>query len=208
MRRYPSTARFVVRAGLACAAAACVFVSSPGVRAQGHDAEVFTFNPAATTVDFTLAATLHTVHGTMKLISGEIRFDQATGAASGTVVVDATSGQTGNASRDKRMHKEILQSGRYPQIVFTAQRLTGTILPEGPSQVELSGLFELEGRQHPMTLTLNITRQAGSDSIHATTKFAVPYVQWGVKSPNTFFLHVSDNVEMTIDASGQLSVAR
>ena len=205
MRRNRSAAPLFVRAVLACAAAGLLFASPPGARAQGSQGDVFTFNPTATTVEFTLAATLHTVHGTMNLERGQIHFDRSTGEASGEVVVDATSAQTGNKSRDRKMHKEILQSARYPRIVFTAQRLTGTIRPAGPSQIELGGLFELDGRQHPMTLTIHITREAGTNLIHASTKFSVPYVQWGLKSPNTFLLRVSDHVDMTIDATGRLT---
>jgi polyisoprenoid-binding protein YceI len=208
MRRTCGAAVALARAVVALIATAAVFAVSPCALAQQSAAEVFTFNPSATKVEFTLAATLHTVHGTMNLKSGQIRFDPASGAASGEVIVDATSAQTGNKSRDRRMHKEILQSARYPQIVFTAQRLIGAIQAVGTSQVQLSGIFELEGRQHPMTLSVNLSRQAGNSSMHATTAFAVPYVEWGVKNPSTLFLRVSDQLSMTIDATGQLTPAR
>ncbi|HVB85780.1 MAG TPA: YceI family protein [Candidatus Dormibacteraeota bacterium] len=208
MRRTCGAAVVSVRAVVAFIVTSAVFAVSPCALAQQSPAEVFTFNPSATRVAFTLAATLHTVEGTMNLKSGQIRFDPASGAASGEVIVDATSAETGNKSRDRRMHKEILQSARYPQIVFTAQRLIGTIQPLGTSQVQLSGIFELEGRQHPMTLSVNVAREAGNSSMHATAAFAVPYVQWGVKNPSTLFLRVSDHLNMTIDATGQLTPAR
>lgn len=207
MERMSSASPIFIRFVLALIATAAVFAVSPAVLPQEAATEVFTFNPSATKVEFTLAATLHTVHGTMNPKSGQIRFDPASGAASGEVIVDATSAKTGNNSRDRRMHKEILQSARYPQIVFTAQRLVGTIQPSGTSQVQLSGLFELEGRQHPMTLPVNVTREAGSSLIHATTTFSVPYVQWGVKNPSTLFLRVSDHLDMTIEATGPLTPA-
>jgi len=75
-------------------AAVCTLALAPALRAQEA---VVTLDPAATKIDFTLGATLHTVHGTFKLKSGEIRFDPATGKASGAVIVDATSGYTDNS---------------------------------------------------------------------------------------------------------------
>jgi len=207
MQRPPGAALVSFRCVLALVAMAAVFAASPCALAQQSSAEMFTFNPSATKVEFTLAAMLHTVHGTMNLTSGQIRFDPVNGAASGEVIVDATGAETGNKSRDRRMHKEILQSARYPQIIFIARRLIGTIQPAGASQVQLSGIFELEGRQYPMTLNINVSREAGNSLVHATTMFVVPYVQWGVKNPSTLFLRVSDHLDMTIDATGELTAA-
>jgi polyisoprenoid-binding protein YceI len=180
-------------------AAACFVAASQSALAQET---VFAFNPAATTVHFTLGATLHTVHGTMQLKRGEIRLNPATGEASGEVVVDATSAQTGNQSRDGKMHREVLQSARYPEIVFTAQHVTGTIEATGTSQVQLAGTFQLNGRTHPMTLPITIERETNGDT-HTKATFAVPYVQWGLKNPSTLFLRVNDHVDMEIDAVGQ-----
>ena len=61
-------------------------------------------DPAQTHIAFTLSDVLHTVHGTFKLKNGTVRFDPATGAASGLVVVDTTSGDSGSQARDRKMH--------------------------------------------------------------------------------------------------------
>src|SRR5512140_2042495 len=66
---------------------------------------VLELDPAQTQVAFKLGDVLHTVHGTFKLKSGTIHFDPATGHASGQVVVDATSGDSGTHGRDHKMHK-------------------------------------------------------------------------------------------------------
>jgi len=63
---------------------------------------VFTADPGQSRVEFTLGATMHTVHGTF---SAEIRnaaLHTATGAAEGQLVVDAESGDSENKSRDGR----------------------------------------------------------------------------------------------------------
>lgn len=162
-------------------------------------------DPEKTTVRFTLEATLHTVHGSFRVKSGAIRFNPATGAASGSVVVDAASGETGNQKRDRNMHRDVLVSERYPEITFTPTRVTGAVQPQGESRVQVEGVLRLQGNDHPITLPFKV--QASESELRATTQFTVPYVAWGLKNPSTFLLHVADKVELSIATSGQLITA-
>ncbi len=159
-------------------------------------------DPAQTTIEFTLDTTLHAVHGTFKLKSGHISFDPATGKASGEVIVDATSGDSNNKSRDKKMHQEILESQKYPEVVFTPKQVKGAVRPQDVSQVELSGVFRIHGQDHDITMTFTVQPPAG-DKIQASTHFSVPYVQWGIKSASTFLLHANDTVEIEVHGSGR-----
>ena len=84
-------------------------------------------DPATTHIDWTLGDVLHTVQGTFQLKSGTIVFDQKTGEASGQIVVDATSGNSGNGTRDSKMKKEILETARYPDIVFVPRHVSGFV---------------------------------------------------------------------------------
>jgi polyisoprenoid-binding protein YceI len=176
---------------------------APSLRAQES---VFTLDPSATKIEFTLGATLHTVHGTFRLKSGEIHFDPATGRASGSIVVDATSGNTNNSGRDSKMHKEILESAKFPEIVFTPKGIKGSLAEKGISQVEVSGVMRLHGADREITLTFTVEPAAGGQ-LQAATKLAVPYIQWGLKSPSNFLLHVSDTVNMEIHAAGRIAPA-
>jgi hypothetical protein len=36
----------------------------------------------------------------------------------------------------------------------------------------------------------------------ADTHFTIPYVKWGIKNPSTFFLRVSESVEIDVHATG------
>ena len=90
---------------------------------------VVQLDPEATEVSFVLGATAHDVHGTFGFQEGTIRFDPATGEASGELVVDATAAETGNGSRDKTMHNKVLESDETPGIVFHVEQVDGT-LPE------------------------------------------------------------------------------
>lgn len=164
---------------------------------------VFQLDPAQSHVNFTLGDILHTVHGTFQLKSGTIRFNPTTGEASGSLVVDATSGDSGNKSRDRRMHRQILEDQKYPDIIFTPQHVTGKLAPQGISQMELQGLMSLHGQQHPMTVTIPVQINGGQAS--ADVHFIVPYVKWGLKNPSTFILRVSDKVNIDVHAVGRLA---
>ena len=156
--------------------------------------------------DFTLAATLHTVHGTFALKSGQIHWDPATGRVSGAVVIDATSGNTGNTSRDKNMHTDILESAKFPEITFAPTQIKGAIPKEGPAQIEVSGVIRLHGQDHDVTLTFSVHPDAGG-ALQASTQLAVPYVKWGLKNPSTFLLHLSDTVNVDIHATVRIAPA-
>jgi len=165
---------------------------------------VVTLDPAQTTIEFTLSASLHTVHGTFKLRTGSIRFDPVSGKASGTIIVAATSGDSGSDGRDKKMHEEIIESQKFNEIVFTPSEVHGSIASQGVSPVSVVGVMSLHGQDHPLTLNFSVEPGAGGQ-IQATTKFSVPYVKWGLKNPSTFLLKVNDAVEIDIHATGQLT---
>ncbi|MGA3293372.1 MAG: YceI family protein [Candidatus Acidiferrales bacterium] len=188
-------------------AAVCTLALAPALRAQEA---VVTLDPAATKIDFTLGATLHTVHGTFKLKSGEIRFDPATGKASGAVIVDATSGYTDNSSRDKKMHAEILESAKFPEILFMPNHVSGPLgdllFGKGTAQLQVAGVIRLHGQDHDVTLAISV-EPATNGQLHAAARFAVPYIQWGLKNPSTFVLRVSDTVNLDIDAAARIAPA-
>jgi len=159
-------------------------------------------DPASTRIEFTVTATLHTVHGTFGLKSGTVHFNSSTGSASGLVIVDATSGDSGNKGRDHKMHQEVLESQRYPEITFTPTRMSGRVDPQGASRVQIDGILKLHGTDHPITLTLPV--QAQGQNLSVQTHIIVPYVAWGLKDPSTFILHVGEKVDIDINAVGRV----
>lgn len=153
--------------------------------------------PADTKVSFTLPSLLHTVHGTFTLKRGSVQFDPASGKATGELVVDATSGNSGGGARDRRMHKDILQSDKFPEIVFRPEQVEGKVSPDGSSQVQLHGIFTIHGADHEITMPAEIRASEGQYAV--TGHFNIPYVKWGMKNPSTLMLRVSDTVEIEIE---------
>jgi polyisoprenoid-binding protein YceI len=157
---------------------------------------------AHTTIRFTLGDVLHTVNGSFKLKSGTIHFNSVTGAASGLVVVDVTSGDTGSKARDHKMHKEILESAKYPEATFTPTKVSGPPGLTDHETFEVSGTFNLHGTDHPVTLTFPIVLNGPTLTTH--THMVIPYVAWGLKNPSTFILRVNDKLDLDIHATGWL----
>lgn len=178
----------------------CAIAFSAPVQAQSI---TLNLDPARTQMTFTLGATFHSVEGSFKLKSGAIQFNPATGEARGDVVVDAISGESGNNSRDRKMHKSVLESQNYPEIVFVPERVQGPVSLSGDSHVQIRGLVKLHGSQHEITIPADI--QVTGDELTANLHFAIPYVAWGLKDPSTFVLRVEKKVDIAIRAMGRLS---
>jgi polyisoprenoid-binding protein YceI len=159
-------------------------------------------DPAKTEVQFTLHDVLHTVHGTFKLKRGSIRFDPDSGQASGEIFVDVTSGASGSDGRDGRMHKEILESQRYPDATFTPDHVDGKLASQGQSQIDVHGVFKIHGADHELTLHFQ-AEPLGAQYI-ASTHFSIPYVQWGMKNPSNILLKVDKTVEMDIKTTARV----
>ncbi|MGB9255986.1 MAG: YceI family protein [Candidatus Korobacteraceae bacterium] len=160
-------------------------------------------DPAQTHIEWTLGDVLHTVHGTFKLKSGSVTFDPRTGDAGGEIIVDATSGESGNNSRDQKMHKEILESKRYPEITFSPRHVTGNVAEQGTSNIHVQGLFHIHGAGHEVTLSLPVEKSG--DQVRARTTFDVPYQDWGMKNPSTFLLKVENKVKIDVSAVGHIA---
>ena len=157
-------------------------------------------DPAQSKLTWTLGSTLHNVHGTFSLKSGTMKFDPASGGARGEFIAYATSGESGNDSRDKKMHNEILESSRFPDIVFRPTKVDGKVASAGKSEVRLVGNFLLHGAEHEITVP--VQAELNGNRWKGTAKFSVPYIAWGLKSPNTFFLKADPAVEIELELSG------
>ena len=163
-------------------------------------------DPAQTAADFTLGDALHTVKGSFALKQGEIRFDPASGKISGEIVFDATSGRSGNQGRDRKMHKDVLESARFPEIGFRPDRVDGAVASSATSSVQVHGMFRIHGAEHEITVPAEVN--LGADHWTVATHFVVPYAKWGMKNPSVLFLRVGDSVDVAFHAAGRVAAAQ
>ena len=125
--------------------------------------------------------------------------DPATGAASGAIVVDATSGESGDDARDKHMHKVVLESAQYPTITFRPKHVSGKVDLATAGSVTVDGVLNLHGADHPLQITVHLTPHGSGTSL--ATHFSVPYVAWGLKNPSTFVLRADKDVVLDVEAT-------
>jgi len=171
--------------------------------ASAADEITLRLDPAASSVSFTLAATLHTVHGRLGATSGSIAFDPSTGAASGDVVIDLAGADTGIERRDRKMHNQVLDSEEYATAVYHVQRID---LPEhlqqGRNDLQLHGILDLKGASHAVDVPVEATVEG--DRVVAAGEIEIPYVAWGLRDPSFFVLRVAKQVHVELQISGRL----
>lgn len=185
---------------------ALLIVSAASVRAQSS-AQTAPFDlrldPSTTSIRWTLGAVAHTVHGSFRLKSGMVHVDPATGEASGQIVIDATSGESGDKGRDRRMHNDVIESAKFPEISFRPARILRQSAPldlTAPGTFTLQGVLTLHGQEHPLSLSVTLHPRSGGGT--AETRFDIPYVAWGMKDPSTFILRVEKQVHLDVEVTG------
>ena len=165
--------------------------------------QTFVANPDASEVKMTLKTTHEVVNGTFHIQSGSLEFDRSAAKMSGSVVVLAGSGKTGNGSRDKKMNKDILEVEQHATVSFEPKVYAGAIAPSGDSTIQVTGIFTLLGTPHEITIPVLVHL----DGTNATAKahFVVPYIQWGLKDPSFLFWKADKDVAIDLFLAGRLS---
>ena len=201
-RRGPIVAAFGIV--LACLLQVGMGVQRPTAAARTEQVKELGLRvePSQSQVHWTLGSTLHTVHGTFEVQSGVIRIDPASGKAGGEIVIDAASGASGNDGRDKKMHREIIESAKYKVIAFRPDRVEGHVPAQGSAAVQIHGTVLLHGAEHEITVP--VQAELTADHWKGSGKFSVPYIEWGLKSPNNFFLKADKTVDVELELAGAL----
>jgi polyisoprenoid-binding protein YceI len=180
---------------------ALAVILAPAALAQ-H--QTFAVNADASEVKMTLKTTHELVDGAFHIKSGSVEFDRSTPEMSGSVVVLASSGKTGNGSRDKKMNKEILQVEQHATVSFEPKSYAGIIAPSGDSTIQVTGIFTLLGTPHEITIPVLLHLEGTTAT--AKAHFSVPYVQWGLKDPSFLFWKADKDVAIDLFLTGQLSI--
>ena len=182
------------------AALALAGLLAPGALAQ-H--QTFVANPDASEVKMTLITTHEVVDGTFHVQSGSIEFDRSSSKMSGSVVVLAASGKTGNDSRDKKMNRDVLEVEQHGTVSFEPKTYTGAIASLGDSTIQVTGIFTLLGTPHEITVPMQVHLDGTSAS--AKAHFVVPYVQWGLKNPSFLIWKADNDVAIDLNLVGTIS---
>jgi polyisoprenoid-binding protein YceI len=164
--------------------------------APGASAVVLEFDPARTTVAFTLSGWPHDTHGTFKLKRGLVAVYPETGRMDGSITVDASSGKSGERLRDARMTGSILEAARFPDISFAPRQVENHGDPQGEFPVKISGLLMLHGAVHDFTVDARVSRGVHDATIRCS--FVIPYVEWGLEDPSILMFTVAKEVRIDL----------
>jgi polyisoprenoid-binding protein YceI len=97
------------------------------------------------------------------------------------------------------MHDSVLESKRFPDAIYSPDRMKGRLAPSGESQVEVQGSLRIHGEEHELTIPVRVN--AENDQVTAKAKFAVPYVAWGIRDPSNLVPRVDKSVDVDVAAS-------
>jgi polyisoprenoid-binding protein YceI len=160
-------------------------------------------NPDASKVAFALGGNTHHVDGTFHVQSGSIDYDRSAQTISGSVIVAAGSGNSGDQGRDKKMNSDVLDVAHFADVSFVPKSYQGTIPASGDFTIQVTGVFTLHGTPHDLTAPMQIHIEG--TALTAKTHFTVPYVQWGLKDPSIFILKVAKVVDIDLTLTGSLT---
>ncbi len=160
-------------------------------------------DPAASEIRFELGATGHAVEGTFRVSAGDFTLDAQSGAMTGTVTVDAGSGQSDNKSRDKKMTVDQLKAPTFPLVTFAPAKYAGAVKDSGDSTGQVDGNLTLLGQAHSISVPMTV--HVEGSQFTASGSFQIPYVSWGIKDPSIMFLKVAKDVKISLKLVGTVA---
>jgi polyisoprenoid-binding protein YceI len=123
---------------------------SDDVRAQ----QVWRFDPAYTTVEFTVRNLWYTVHGRFRTLEGSIVLDETEiNRSSVLATIKVRSIDTGNKRRDAHLQTaDFLDAGNFPDIEFQSTRVARG---KDRDSLELEGTLMFKGKTKTIKLLVN-----------------------------------------------------
>jgi polyisoprenoid-binding protein YceI len=171
---------------LAAALAVAVPVAHRAPEAA-HPALHYRLEVAGSTLRWELPSTLGTVKGTAAVFHGTIdAIPLASGAwdVRSRIVVPAAGMRTENRRRDRRM-RAILETGRYPDIVFELHQFTGDLSRIATGEtfpVQIAGDLTVHGRTAPVQLPVDV--YVFADHIEIAGSFPLYWKTYGLADPS------------------------
>lgn len=156
--------------------------------------------PAGSELTWELPATLHTVHGKVPDVSGTVDAIPASGGGfdiHARIVVKAATMATGNASRDRTMREKVLETDRFPEIVFEARQVTADLSLFKPGEhltVEVVGELTVHGKSLSIQLPIDVS--VASDHVVLQGTFPLSWKQFGVHDPSFGIVTVRDPMKV------------
>ena len=143
---------------------------------------------AGSSVRWELPATFEPIKGVVPLFHGSIEAKPlSTGAwdVSARIVVPAAAMRTGNRRRDRTLREKVLETARYPEIVFELRQFTGDLSRFRPGQtfsVQVVGDLTVHGKTAPVQLPVDVS--VFPKAVILTGSFPVHWKAYGLEDPS------------------------
>lgn len=147
-----------------------------------------------------LPATLHTVHGKAPRLEGTVDAEPGPGGKwqiASRFVVRAAVMATGNGARDRKMREQILETDRFPEIVFESRRFVADLSRFHSGErltVEVTGELSIHGKTLPIRLPVDI--EVAPDHVVLSGTFPVSWKQYELKDPSFGLIRVRDPIKV------------
>jgi polyisoprenoid-binding protein YceI len=176
-------------------------LATPARGAQAH----FRVDPGATQITAVVAEPLSSIRGdavaSFRAVSGEV--DDPDGNPSHarvTIVIDASSYNSGSAMRDRAVTGSVLAAGQFPTITFESTGLKDVKLNSHRSgSAAMTGKLTLRGETRPIEFP--VSASLGDDGrLTAEGVATFDYTQFGIRSPSIMGLSAGSVVKVSFRA--------
>jgi len=184
--------RSLSRALLVRLAPAAILYAQAGAPAPIH----YKLTQEGSVLRWELPATLHTVRGSVPALRGTIDAEPA-GNGEWTIririAVAAEAMATGNNRRDRTMRERVLETGKFPEIVFEATKVTADLskFKQGESfAAQVLGELTVHGKPLPVQLPVDV--HVFADHAILSGSFPIHWKQYGLHDPSFGVVKVRD----------------
>jgi polyisoprenoid-binding protein YceI len=169
------------------AAAPASLTGAATAQESPHHSLHYRIEVADSTLRWELSTTFGTVKGTAQAFHGVIDAIPPTSGAwdvRSRIVVPAAGMRTGNRRRDRRM-RTILETNRFPEIVFVLRHFTGDLSKFRPGEtfsVEVAGDLTVHGRT--VKVQLPVAAYVFPDRVEVAGSFPLNWKEFGIADPS------------------------
>ena len=118
--------------------------------------------------------------------------------ADSLTVIDKVS-QKDRTDIERTMREEVLETGKYPEILFKSTRVSATKLGEGKYRARISGNLALHGETHAVEIDAEI--ELGANSLRARGEIPLKQTRFNIKPVSIAggTIKVKDEVKLSFD---------
>ncbi|HEX9304284.1 MAG TPA: YceI family protein [Thermoanaerobaculia bacterium] len=172
------------------AAGIAIALSGLALRAEQRPARPLRYRieVAGSSVRWELPASFRPILGIVPLFHGFVEADPLSSGAWDVrcrIVVPAASMRTGSQLRDRTLREKVLETDRFPEIVFELRRFTGDLSRFRPGEtfsVEVAGDLTVHGKTAPVQLPVDVSVFPGAVVLRGS--FPVHWKSYGLQDPS------------------------